>query len=196
MGATDLMFLEEGTSITEIYSELVEDADVEYGIGLYNGSINTCSLGRCKMRFDKFTKTNLKKAEKYVEEQDYGTKNEINYIDLGIVGWDITEVKKNVKKANPKYKNQYVAKDVENNEMKSFDTKTLADNYAMKQTLKGKGTYIVTKEPILVEGSSVVTEVTKTTRRHKSVTRPKLKQQEMRKVRPVHKYLLYGMASI
>jgi len=196
MGATEIVFLEEGYSIKEVYDSLVEEADVMDGIELYNGSINTCSLGGRTKRFDKFNKTNLKKAQKYIEDIDFGSKWIVDYIEFGVVGWDIIEVKKEVKTGKPKYEMKYVVKSGNGEIHKSFSKKTDADNFAMKKALKEDKTFYVEKDYVLVGGSSLVTEINKTKRRHKSKTKPKLKPKSNRKVVPVYKYMIYGKASI
>jgi len=194
MGATEVWYLDEGYSIGEVYRGLVEEAEYVSGVGSYNGTISTCSLGGCTLRFDKFTKTNLKKAEKFVEERGLGQKGRVNFVDFGIVGWDIIEVKKEVKKATPKYESKYIVRNSNGENEASFNKKTDADRYAVQRALEGIGRYYVEKGYVLVDGDSVVTETVRTVKRHKSITKPKLVEKENRLVKPVYKYLIYGLA--
>ena len=60
MGAISFVHEIKGVSAKSCYDYLVECATYEKGHDTYNGTINTCSLGRCRKKYDKPTKTNIK----------------------------------------------------------------------------------------------------------------------------------------
>ena len=65
MGANN--FVEEVTTtgtVRNAFDSLVSEYEREYGERSYNGTISTCSLGSCKLSFDKYSESNYKKAQK------------------------------------------------------------------------------------------------------------------------------------
>ena len=199
MGATNFDHVVSGYNVREVFDDLVEDAIFENGNDSYNGTISTCSLGRCKLQFEKYSESNLKKAYKFVESNDWGEKWTANYIDLGVKEYHVLTIKKrNVGKENPVYKMKFVVKPSHSNSddyptHRSFSTKTEADQYAMEQTLKKDISHSVTKEYVLEKGDSVLTETYIEKKVYKS--KPNLKPMANRKIVPVHVYLFYGWAS-
>ena len=109
MGATN--FVEEVTttgSVQDAFDRLVSEYEREYGERAYNGTISTCSLGRCKLSFDKYSESNYKKAKNYISDNHYGSKWIADYIDLGVVGYKVIIVKKEILKNKPEYKLRFV----------------------------------------------------------------------------------------
>lgn len=204
MGATDFTHLREGYNVKDVFNELKNEMRDEYGYDSYNGTISNSSLGRKRMSFDKYTKTNEKKAFDIVEKEiSDGYKNEAHYIDLGVIEYHLLTVKKkNVSKDKPVYKMKFVV-DVEemyyfrnmamNVRSKSFDTKTEADKYAMEQTMKTLIPHKVTKEYVLEKGCAELTETYIEKKAYKS--KPKIKDMTNKQLLEVHKYLFYGLAS-
>ena len=65
------------------YDLLTEDAIDQYGRDSYNGTISTCNgFCRSQLSFEKYSKTNENKAEKYINKHmdDMG-KRDCEYID-------------------------------------------------------------------------------------------------------------------
>ena len=203
MGAQNFYHIIEGYSAGEAFDELFSDAIYKKGHDSYNGTISTCSLGYVKKMSSsgKYTKSILKKAMKYMEEDDYGSKWRATCLDLGIVGYDVITAKKTTK--NPKTKAEYRQKYVvfsydgffrENETSAGYrDSKKEADALAMKLALKNNLDYYVAKRPVNVNrGEDVVSEITYTTVRKN--TKPK-SSKDNTIVKPVHKYLFYGWAA-
>lgn len=182
-------------SAKEGFNYLVSEAIYEKGNDRYNGTISTCELGSCKLRFPKYLESNKKKAYDFIDKNN-SAKHIANYIDLGVFHYQVVTVKKVTLKNPPSYKLSYVVKAgvLEPVIVKSFDNKTKADDYAVELQLKNpERTYRVTKEYVLVKGSSIVTEIKTETKVYKS--KPNLKPMKNRVIQEVHKYIFYGWAS-
>lgn len=199
MGATN--FIEEVTTTGTVrmaFDSLVVGYEREYGERSYNGTISTCSLGNCKLFFDKYSEINYKKAQKYIVDNHYGHKGSADYIDLGIVGYKLVTVKKELLKNKPEYKLRFVVltykcfEKVQTNF--NYSTKTEADEKALTLTLESGVAHIVSKEYVLVNNSKsdcsifyIANKVYK--------NKPNLKPMKNRKVLPIRKYLFFGWAS-
>lgn len=74
MGAVN--FIEDilAVSAREGFDILAEDARYVRGNDRYNGTISTCELGSCKLKFPKYLESNNKKAYSFIEKDNYGTK--------------------------------------------------------------------------------------------------------------------------
>ena len=203
MGAISFVEAINASSAREGFNKLVKEAIYSHGNDSYNGSISTCSLGRITKLADKYTKSVEKKAWKKIEAEDNGVKWEARCLDLGIVGYEIISAKKIAPKTQEKAK--FVTKFVVCHnaypgvsDVKYFNTKTEADNYAMEMSLKGSGEsgeYFVVKKPVNIEksGSEVVSEfeVTKV----RKTSKPKTTSKANQKVVEIHKYIYYGWAA-
>lgn len=199
MGAISFIEKVETTlSVDKEYRRLSAYYEQEYGDRSYNGTLSTCSLGVCRMKFEKYSESNLKKAYKYIEDNHYGEKWQADYIDLGVVGYNVVTVKKKTLKNKPEYKLRYVVCKNKWLELSptdyNFATKTEADKKAMELTLNSGVEYAVTKEYILVKNSkNEVTRCEISTKAYKS--KPNLKAIPGRKIVPVKKYIFFGWAS-
>lgn len=195
MGAISFVEQGEGRNAEEVFGRLVSEATFNHGNDGYNRTINTCSLGRKKLSFEKFKEGNVKKAYDFIEKDNNGEKWVADYIDLGIVRYEVYTFKKKHTGSNPKYKMQYCVKcNSSSTPIKSFQTKKEADDYALKLAIKNPGGYYeVRKEYVLVEGNSITTVIKREAKTYK--TKPNLKPMPNRMIVPVHKYLFYGWAS-
>lgn len=199
MGATNFLEKIETTeSVRQAFDKLVSHYEREYGDRDYNGTISTCSLGSCKMSFDNYSEANYKKAMKYIANENYGSKWLADYIYLGIVGYKVITIKKELLKNKPEYKLRYVVcKDSlfeKTHTQYNYVTKTEADKKAMQVTLDTGVEHCVTKEYILVNNSrNVVSSFNLSSKVYKS--KPKLKDIPVRKILPIRKYLFFGWAS-
>lgn len=199
MGATNFIETISSTKgVNSAFNMLVGEYEMEYGDRDYNGTISTCSLGSCKLRFDKYSKTNLDKAKRYILENNYGEKWRADYIDLGVIGYLVTTVKKENLKNKPKYKLAYVIQKEEGFEFVStkyhYNTKTDADKKALALTLESGVRHALSKEYVLTENTkSNCSRFQIETKSYKS--KPKLKPSDSRKIMPIHKYIFFGWAS-
>lgn len=201
MGAMSFIERATGRTAKEAFDKLVEQANIESGEAMYNGSINTCSLGRCKKTFDKFNTATAKEAQKFIEDNSNGEKYVANYIDMGVTSCLVTTIKKKpVDGGKPQFKMQYciyehdvLTPDVYTG--KHFDTKTEADKVAMELALKKDKDYRVSKEYVNIKDntSSLVTETVREIKSYK--TKPVLKEMPNRKAEEYHTYYFYGWAS-
>lgn len=199
MGATN--FVEEVTttgSVQDAFDRLVSEYEREYGERAYNGTISTCSLGRCKLSFDKYSESNYKKAKNYISDNHYGSKWIADYIDLGVVGYKVIIVKKEILKNKPEYKLRFVISKYSNFEkIKTtfyYLTKREADEKALSLTLESGVEHIVSKEYVLVNNSkSDCSSFYVDNKVYKN--KPNLKPMKNRKVIPIKKYLFFGWAS-
>ena len=158
MGAVN--FVEEVTTtgtFQDAFDRLVSEYEREYGERSYNGTISTCSLGNCKLSFDKYSESNYKKAKEYISDNHYGSKWITDYIDLGVVGYKVITVKKVFLKNKPSYKLRFVVSKYSNFEKIktnfNYLTKKEADEKALLLTLDSGVEHIVSKEYVLVNNS-------------------------------------------
>lgn len=198
MGSTNFIEEVKAPNAKIGFSYLVAEANEEYGTANYNGSINTCSMGRCALKFDKYTKTNEKKAMDYIEKEDYGIRYKATYVDLGVMEYKVVTSKiTNVKDFKaPKYKMKYVVRAYFNDKrVGSADTKTKASDIARRYSLENSTSCYISKEYEVVgrKESNVLATSDVDIKVYK--TKPKLKDIPGRKIVPIHKYLFYGWAS-
>jgi hypothetical protein len=190
MGA--FIYVREGTSASEVLDELTQEAEFENGHNGYNGTISTCSFFGCKRKFDEYTKENEKKMLAFAREEiaNVGTRD-CYCIDLGLVGYIQTDIKKKVEKVTAKYVSKFVVCDaitytaISNNSYR--DTKKEADELAAKYALDGKEV-IVRKMPVKISGNEVCTKFETSQKRVKKNS----PTTATRKTVPVHKYIFYG----
>lgn len=200
MGATNFIHEIKGRTPKEAFDYLIAEANQEYGTSPYNGSINTCDMGSCKKRFDKFNETNMKAARKFIDDNDYGHKWTADYVEVGISHYLVTTVKKvNEDGASKKLKMMYAVhyeSDWRNCRYtgKAFKTKTEADKYALEQALKTGCQHFVKKEYVALDDKDgIVSKTVIETKKYK--TKPNLKPLPNRKIEPVKQYIFYGWAS-
>lgn len=199
MGACNFIHSIVAESATAGFDYLIEEANVNYGMESYNGSINTCSIGRRTLRFDKVNETNRKKAMKHIEDNNNGRKWSADYVDLGVLRYDVITVKKKNVDYKADFKLMYAVVKKRNDESvkvrNAFKTKTEADKKAVELTLKTGKEHVVVKEYVNIErnGGTVCTDTYIETKSYK--TKPNLKPMPNRRVVELHEYLFYGWAS-
>ena len=94
MGAISFIKTVEARNANDGFSMLVEDARYSRGHDSYNGTISTCSMGGCVKTFSTYNKKNETEARKIISDKDNGVKWVAQYIDLGVVYYEETTVKK------------------------------------------------------------------------------------------------------
>lgn len=198
MGAQAFTRLAKGTSAREVFDMLCEDARYEYGNDSYNGTISTTNLRRVTKVADKYSETSKKKGYKMVEEDDYGQKWECDCLDLGVVEYKVTTVKKVTEhpKKTADYKMMFcVCKAYNNDVIKKCKTKKEADDWAVDYIGKNTNDSLVVRKMYVNvnSGSDITTSFDKTVKTYKS--KPNLKPMTGRTVEAVHMYLFYGWAA-
>lgn len=196
MGACSFYHEMDGTSAGECFDELVEQAHHDYGYDSYNGTISTCCLGRVVRIADTYSKSAEQKARKYIEDDNWGRKWEATCLDVGVFGYEVVSVKKQVlKPLKPaKYETKYVVLKNDADIITSSYKKTEADEKAMQLSLQDPhAVYSVSKRPVNINrGDDRVSafEVAKSIKK----SRPKsVKKNTV--VRELHRYVYYGFAA-
>lgn len=197
MGAVNFVEEIKAQSAKEGFEVLVSEAISNFGAHEYNGTISTCCMAECTLRFNKYSKSNEKKAMDFIEKDDYGVKWEANYIDLGVIEYKVVTVKVSNTKdfKNPEYKIKYVVRDMQERRIGSADTKTEASNIAKRHSLRDMEGCFISKEYELVNSkqNNIIAETNIEIKTYK--TEPKLKDIPGRRIVPIHKYLFYGWAA-
>lgn len=192
MGAQSFIHTVESGNARGGFFKLYDDATMRYGSGSYNGSINTCDMGRCKKSYAVYSEKNEKEAYKYIDSVRNGEKWTADYIDLGVAYYLIRTVKKVNKEYTAVYRQKFVVIDYNGKILHTADTKPDADKKAIELRLNGSDV-MVRKMQVKLSGNDVVAEFKVEEKRQK--TKPKLKQADNRVVIPIHKYIFYGWAS-
>lgn len=100
MGASSFVNEVIAATAEEGFRKLVENAIDRYGNDHYNGTISTCSMGRCtktiNTKFDENKHYN--EAIEHIRSNDYGSKWVANYVKAGIVNYRVTTVEEIVVK--------------------------------------------------------------------------------------------------
>lgn len=202
MGATFFKDVVFATNPSNGYDALTSDAIDQYGRDHYNGTISTCYGYSCShIGFDKYSKANEKKAEKYINKHmhDMG-KWDCEYIDLGVVRYDVVKAtKKKANKEKPTFKKMFVVywetfSASGRRNKKSFDRLVDAENFAFDKKLElgDNSDVFIKNEYVLVDGNNVVETIETTVTQKKS--RPKSVGKNT-VVKEIHKYLFYGWAA-
>ncbi|MGL5086904.1 MAG: hypothetical protein ACRC68_14535 [Clostridium sp.] len=79
------------------FIELVQTSlsvDKEFNILSNSFEKDHYSLGVCRKKFKKYSENNLKKAYKYIEDNNCGINGQVDYIDLGVVSYNTEIIKK------------------------------------------------------------------------------------------------------
>lgn len=206
MGAVDIITFGEGTNYKDVFNQLVQEAIYEYGNDSYNGTISTCRIGNysCEKFADVYSPSIEKKAYKIARDRiDDMAKCDCEAFDLGVIRYEIIKVKKSLPKINKVaiYKQQYAVIKIDGNGkesvVKSFETKKIADDYAVKLAFANVGknmeTYFVAKRPVNINnGNDKVTEFKLEIKKQKS--KPKTVPKGCI-VNEIHRYLFYGLAA-
>lgn len=196
MGARDFNKSVTAKTAEEGFSLLTSEATFESGNDGYNGTINTCDMGGCVKRFDKFNQTTMKQATKKIEEYEK-EKGVAYYIDCGVEKMELITVENkrgNYKK--PVYKEQYCLYvrerrsygDILIGEKNTFkEAKLYAGNYALKEGISVS----IRKERRLMKGETTVAEVVIKHREIKTVPKTlKLNQ----KIEKYYRFAFFGLA--
>ena len=193
MGAQEFCHTIDAFSIGEAFDRLTERAVYEKGHDMYNGTISTCSLGRCKKTFDKPTQKNIKAAYKLIEELDGGDKWVAHYIDLGVVGYRKTTAKRISKKGAVRPKIEYCVIDNETGKRVSADAHYKDQKSACEKATKcaeqGKWVSVVLDAVQQPRTSNVVAEF------KPEITTARKPKTCASNVKALHRYIIFGWAS-
>lgn len=198
MGATNFDEIIIGESASKCFDILSRQAEFDYGCDAYNGSISTCDLGSCTLSFDKYLKSNEKKAYDHIKDKKYGSKWIANYVDLGVVEYELLTVKKEKKECNAKYKMKYVICELQRGcfvkTNYSFEKIKDAESKAIELALENPDIdYSVSKDYVVESGKNTNCILTIDKKVYKS--KPKASLKPNQKLIEKHKYIFYGWAS-
>lgn len=195
MGATNFEIFAKGTDARAVYDELCAQATFESGHDPYNGTISTTHFtGRIRKIADKYSKAVEKRGYKIVEAADWGRKRECSAIDLGVAGYEISQmVKVPHTSADAKFQTRYVVY-ADNRELGVCATAAEARKLLERKLALVDADYLhVEKEARKVEGKTTTTCAYE---RKVRVTKTKpARVAAGAKVKEIHAYIFYGWAS-
>ena len=110
----------------QAFEMLTGEATYEKGHDHYNGTISTCSMGRCRRSYNTYSKKNEKEAYEFIEKDGNGEKWVASYIDLGVIKYVKRTIKKVVKTYDAKYKQKFCVINAETGRL--VDRKAMFDS--------------------------------------------------------------------
>lgn len=195
MGATSFFMTAKAKSVEEAFDELVEQAKYERGHDGYNGTISTCSLRGVPVKvFKKYLPENRRLAREIAESEDYGEKRVAKYIDLGICGYELVEVKRTKYANNAKYQLVYAIYDENFKWVASCTSKVEAEEVAIKYALKHNCDCYVKKEYKKTEGNDRVFDVEVKRKFYLPEDKPRFTRNPNKTLTAIHEYAFYGLA--
>ena len=201
MGGISKYFEIEAVSAQEAYKKIVKGEKERYGSDPYNGSAAHCSLGYCKLSFNKYARENEDRIDEYINSVDGGEKYRLDYCDAGIVGYLVTTIKKVVvKHGTPKSVYKVFLKNDEGilDVIGKFYDKLKAIDYAEKYALEHPDCNSKWPYPIVIrrrteysngENEDLYRFDTTTSKVDKSY-----KAKKGQSVTALHKYIFFGVA--
>lgn len=189
----------EARSPKEAYDGLIEEAFEECGTGDYNGTISTCNgYSKSALSFDKYSQDNEKEVRKYLHNKDDIGEGECQYIDLGVVRYELTKIiKKKAKKEKPVYKKKFVVywatfSTIDGQNKKYFNILADAEKFAFEKRVEiSYGNVFIKKEDVLIKGEDVVETFEKEV---ELVQTPPKNIPKNTAIKEIHKYLFFGWA--
>lgn len=197
MGARYFMHTAYGKSAISAFDALCREAEGEYGMDIYNGTISTTNLSKTIRFSEKYSEAVEKRARKEISKENIYKRDCICY-DLGAVEYQVISYKKISHTDNPpKYAMKYVVCEYDDcgrtHDLESYDTKKQADDYALSLLKKDSSKCLeVQKKQKRVAGNPTVTEFKREVKKYK--TKPK-KLPEGSTLVEKHKYIFVGMAA-
>ena len=196
MGANEFFITQKAKSVEEAFNTLVAEAEYERGHDRYNGTVSTCSLrGRPVKVFDKYSPKNKSLAMEIAKAEDFGEKWVAKYIDLGVCGYELVEVKRTKKEYTAKYKMMYVIYDEDGKQVGSDLVKGAAEGKAMTYALEHSCSCYIQKEYKRTEGNACVCVVDVNRKFYLPENKPRLPRKPLKFLIPIHEYAFYGIAS-
>ena len=196
MGAVSFMHIEEGFNARDVCEALAAEATRRRGSNAYNGTISTCSFGRCYRSFATWSKENEQAVIAELNARQHRwVKWQADYVDLGVCGYMVVTVKKTNAEYTAKYKQKFVVCDrFGTKSYGAFDTKPLADAAACTLALqKPDGDFCVRKTMVRLEGNDEVASFRVEKKRVNK--KPKVTSGPNVRVYPIHKYVFFGFAA-
>lgn len=183
-------------NIREAFRLIQDEFKHEYGHTYDNGTLSTCSLTRTRSNEEKYTKTKADRIIKSINEDDIPKRDAWGY-SLGIDGYEVTTSKLEKRTNKPKFQKGYIVtysspNNIRDISEKEFFDKKVAEDFALKQGLKGSSIVNIDISYNLVSGNACVGSVRTTTKTYKS--KPKnIKPNEVCK--PIYVYYFIGLAA-
>lgn len=193
MGACSFVNEVIAATAEEGFRKLVENAIDRYGNDHYNGTISTCSMGRCTKIIDgKYTDKNRDEAYLHIKANDNGSKWSAHYVKAGIIGYRITTVEEIVVKHGDA-KSIYVIYDENNKKVKSSYDKLKCKSLAMEYAKENPGVSLyIRRETVYSNNENDDLYRYKTTER--IVDKP-IKGKKNELCVPIYKFYFYGWAA-
>ena len=191
MGAERFKYFIEGENPKKCFEKLVQQSIISRYCESYDGTIAICEFGKCTLQFDKYLNSNEEKALKYIEDNEDISIDIANYIDLGIVEYELVNIyminEDNIEENGIRY---YILKREGFNfsNIVEFEyTLNEANNKAMELKINNPN-----EDFIVCKNNSVCTKFGVEKIKYKN--KPKLNLKENQKLLEIHKYLFYGWA--
>lgn len=176
-----------GTDAQTVFETLRQEAITEHGRSCCNGTISTCCLGNCELKFDKLNSISEKKTLEFIKERENGRELHADYVDMGVVEYHVTTYKKAFSKCNVVYRTKFVVKNAAGENVKVFDTQKEASEYMLAERLE-----VVVKEPVAISGDKECCRLQRTVKVYK--TEPK-RVPKGATLEAIHKFAFYGGAA-
>lgn len=194
MGAQSFFLTGTGKNAEEVFNALVKEAVYERGNDSYNGTISTCDLYKRPMKvFDSYNKKNEDEAYDFAVAHDFGQKWTAYYIDLGVIGYELIEVKRENKKSDAKFEMMYNVYNYSGKKVASEKIKATAEQRAMEYSVKHNENTFIQKEPTRASGSCLVCDVSVSRKFYEK--KPRAPRAPGKELVAIHKYAFYGLAA-
>lgn len=194
MGANSFFVTGTGKSAEEVFDALVKEAVYERGNDSYNGTISTCRLYRRPMKvYDSYDAKNKDEAYDFAVARDFGQKWTAYYIDLGVIGYELIEVKREKKKSDAEFHMMYNVYNYSGKRVASEKVKAAAESAAMKYSVEHNENTFIQKEPTRASGSCLVCNVSVSRKFYEK--KPRAPRAPGKELVAIHKYAFYGLAA-
>ena len=195
MGARNFFTTAKGENVWKAFDELVEQAKYESGHDRYNGTISTCTLRGIPVKtFVNYLPENRRLAMEIAKAEDYGEKRVAKYIDLGICGYELVEVKRMKYAYNAKHKLMYVIYNENFKQVDSDVNKGAAEEKAIKYALEHNCDCHIKKEYRKIEGNDRVCEIEVKRKFYLPEDKPRFTRSPDKTLTAIHEYAFYGVA--
>ena len=196
MGYVNAIIKLEGTSAKQAFDKEMNDDKVICRTSEDDSDFTGDFLGECTFAFDKYDKENEDKAEELISAEGCGNEYIIDYVDLGIVRYELIELAQRDINCDTKFDFRYIVTSIENSERPIdgiyYGSILEANSFAYELSINNLENYIVRKKYVPIDGydSDITTQI------HIKVTKfadkPVIEETSNIKIREIHKYMFYG----
>ena len=194
MGSRKFCVTGTGEKVEDVFNELVEVANREYGNSIYSVHINAGRLfGRADKVYDKCTPEVEKEVSDYLSSHVVADGRVAHYIDLGVIGYELIEVKRENRKSDAKFEMMYNVYNYSGKRVASEKVKAAAESAAMKYSVEHNENTFIQKEPNRASGSCLVCDVSVSRKFYEK--KPRIPRGPGKELVAIHKYIFYGWAA-